>query len=299
MKKCDVRPYAGEQKYIYVAYSLKDKRFVYPVIEQLAKDGYRVWYDDGLIYGADTATDLADKIARSHVIIAFFSDNTADSYPFKREINYAILKKKEIIAVMLDEVHLSPGMEMQMSAFPAIFKYKIENHTFYKSLYSFEIMNMCLGEPDNSIVVSDEDKYRETLADLFGADEHRKPVIDDAAFMEQQTDEGEVNLPRAVLIKITTNEEIKISTPKMIIGRAVSEKSKPIVDYSIETNSMISRFHAVITLKNKEFYLVDCGAVNKTFLNGEELEINKEYLLHDGDVIKLANEKFRFRRLEV
>lgn len=299
MKKCSVRPYEGEQKYIYIAHSFKDKRFVYPVIEQLAKDGYRVWYDEGLIYGFDTTTDLADKITRCDVVIAFLSDNTVDSYQFKREINFAILKKKEIIAVMLQEVHLSPGMEMQMSAFPAIFKYRLENSAFYKSLYSFEIMNLCLGKPDNSIVVSDEHKYKETLADLYGADERRKTIIGDAKFIEQQIGEEGANLPKAVLIKITTNEEIEISTPKMIIGRAVSEKNKPIVDYSIETNSMISRFHAVIIFKNKEFYLVDCGAVNKTFLNSEELEINKEYLLHDGDVIKLANEKFRFRRLEV
>lgn len=299
MKQCSVRPYEGEQEYIYIAHSFKDKRFVYPVIEQLTKDGYRVWYDEGLIYGVDTTTDLADKIARSTVVIAFLSDNTVDSYQFKREINFAILKKKEIIAVMLQEVHLSPGMEMQMSAFPAIFKYKIENSAFYKSLYSFEIINPCLGEPDNSIEVSDENKYRETLADLFGADERKSPVIDDALFIKIQADEEGVNLPKAVLIKLTTNEEIAISTPKMIIGRAVSEKNKPIVDYSIETNSMISRFHAVIIFKNKEFYLIDCGAVNKTFLNSEELEINKEYLLHDGDLIKLANEKFHFRRLEV
>ena len=132
MKQCSVRPYEGEQKYIYIAHSFRDKRFVYPVIEQLTKDGYRVWYDEGLIYGYDTTTNLADKIARCTVVIAILSDNTVDSYQFKREINYAILKKKEIIAVMLDEVHLSPGMEMQMSAFPAIFKYRLENNAFCK-----------------------------------------------------------------------------------------------------------------------------------------------------------------------
>lgn len=299
MKKCSVRPCEDEQKYIYIAHSFKDKRFVYPVIEQLAKDGYRVWYDEGLIYGADATTDIANKIAGCAVVIAFLSDNTVDSYQFKREVNFAILKKKDIIAVMLEEVHLSPGMEMQMSAFPAIFKYKIENNVFYKSLYSFEIMNLCLGIPDSSIEISDENEYKETLADLYGVDERRNPVIDDALFIESQTEEEGVNLPKAVLIKLTTNEEIEVSIPKMIIGRVVSEKNKPIVDYSIETNSMISRFHAVIIYKNREFYLIDCGAVNKTFLNSDALDINREYLLHDGDVIKLANEKFRFRRLEV
>lgn len=299
MKQCSVRPYEGEQKYIYIAHSFKDKRFVYPVIEQLAKDGYRVWYDEGLIYGADTTTDLAEKITRCGVVIAFLSDNTVDSYQFKREINYAILKKKEIIAVMLEEVHLSPGMEMQMSAFPAIFKYKIENNAFYKSLYSFEIMKLCLGKPNDNIVVSDEIEYKENLADMFGIDERKIPMIDDDLFFKSQSEERGDIVPHAMLTKLNTNEEIVISTPKMVIGRVVSEKNKPIIDYSIESNSMVSKFHAVIIYKDKDFYIIDCGAVNKTYLNSEELIINEEYMLHDGDIIKLANEKFRFRRLEV
>ena len=82
----------------------------------------------------------------------------------------------------------------------------------------------------------------------------------------------------------------------MIIGRAVSEKNKPVVDYSIETNSMVSRLHAVILYKNGEFYLVDCGAINKTYLNSKELKANEEYLLRDGDIVRFANEKFRFGR---
>lgn len=106
-------------------------------------------------------------------------------------------------------------------------------------------------------------------------------------------------MERAILKKLTTNEEIEITLPKMIIGRAVSEKQKPIVDFSIDTNSMISRIHAVIRYKDGEFYLIDCGAVNKTYLNGEELDVNDEYLLRDNDTLKLANEKYIFLRTEV
>lgn len=299
MKKCKVSPYRGERNYICISHSSQDKRYVYPVIEQLTKDGYRVWFDDGEKFGSEATNEIVEKILKCCVFITFVSDNAANSYQLKREVNYAVLNKKEIIAVMLEDVHFSPGMEMQMMAFPAIYKYKIENNAFFKSLYSFEAMNACLGEPDDSVVVSDEDEYRETLADLFGVDERRNPPIDDTLFIKIQSEQEGETVAKAVLVKLTTNEEIAITTPKMIIGRAVSEKNRPIVDYSIETNSMISRFHAVVLYRNQEYYLVDCGAVNKSYLNGEELAINEEYLLHDGDIIKLANEKFRFRRLEV
>ena len=184
MKQCSVRPYVGEQKYIYIAHSFKDKRFVYPVIEQLARDGYRVHFDEESKNVPEAANYVAEMIARCNIVLAFFSDNTVDSCSFKREVNFAVLKKKEIIAVMLEDVNLSPGIEMQMAAFPAIYKYKLSNTEFYKRLYSFEIMNLCLGEPNYSIEVSDENKYNDTLADLFGIDERRKPPIDDAIFIK-------------------------------------------------------------------------------------------------------------------
>ncbi len=298
MKKCSVAPYSGEQKYIYISHSFKDKRYVYPIIEQLAKDGYRLWYDQGIISGSEATSEIAERILKCDLFLAFFSDNTIDSYQFKREANFAILKKKKIIAIMLEDVQMSPGMEMQIAAFPAIYKYKIDNERFYKTLYSMESIGDCIGVPDESICVSDENEYVESLADLYGADERKIPPLEDALFAKAGNEE-DVIMPKAVLKKLTTNEEIEITTPKMIIGRAMSEKNKPVVDYSIETNSMVSRIHAVIVYKNKEFYLIDCGAVNKTYLNGEELKINEEYLLHDGDVVKLANEKFCFKRIEV
>ncbi|MBO5744546.1 MAG: TIR domain-containing protein [Clostridia bacterium] len=297
MKKCKVSPYRGESDYIYISHSSQDKRYVYPVIEQLTKDGYRVWFDEGVRFGPEATNEIAEKISRCRVFLAYITENTVDSYQFKRELNFAVINKKDIIALMHEDVCFSLGMEMQMTALHTILKYKVENDAFFKSLYSFEAMSTCLGEPNDSVIVSDEDEYRETLADLFGADERRSPPIDDALFIKIQSEQESDQVVKAVLVKLTTNEEISITTPKMIIGRVISDKSKPIVDYSIETNSMISRIHAVVLFKNKEYYLVDCGSVNKSYLNGDELQINEERLLHDGDIIKLANEKFRFRIL--
>ena len=126
MKKCSVRPYTGEQGYIYVSYAWKDKRYGYPILEQLVKDGYRIWFDEGITSGEEDPGEIAAKIAGCQLFLAFLSENAAQSCAFKREVNFAIHQKKEIIAVMLQETHLSPGMELQLSAFPAIYKYKVE-----------------------------------------------------------------------------------------------------------------------------------------------------------------------------
>lgn len=53
MKRCSVRPYEGDENYIFISYCHKDKAKVFPIIEQLAKDGFRVWYDEGIAPGED------------------------------------------------------------------------------------------------------------------------------------------------------------------------------------------------------------------------------------------------------
>ena len=44
------RPFAynGVEPYIFVSYSHKNCDRVWPVIDRLEKDGYRVWYDYGI-----------------------------------------------------------------------------------------------------------------------------------------------------------------------------------------------------------------------------------------------------------
>ena len=49
MKKmiCRAIPFEGKEPYIFVSYCHADKEILYPLFEQMAMDGYRIWYDDG------------------------------------------------------------------------------------------------------------------------------------------------------------------------------------------------------------------------------------------------------------
>ena len=57
---------------------------------------------------------------------------------------------------------------------------------------------------------------------------------------------------------------------------------------------------AICTKSGKgKFYIKDEMAANGTFVNDEELEIEKAYPLKDGDIIKLANTVFIFKCSEI
>jgi hypothetical protein len=68
---------------------------------------------------------------------------------------------------------------------------------------------------------------------------------------------------------------------------------------TITKDTTISGKHANILYKKGKFYIKDEMAANGTFVNDEELEIEKAYPLKDGDVIKLANTTFIFKCSEI
>jgi hypothetical protein len=64
---------------------------------------------------------------------------------------------------------------------------------------------------------------------------------------------------------------------------------------TITKDSTISSKHANILHKKGKFWIKDEMAANGTFLNGEEIEIEKAYDLVDGDEVRLGDTVFKFK----
>ena len=162
MKRCAAKPYEGQEKYIFVSYCHKDRAYVFPVIEQLAKDGYRVWYDEGIDPGSEWPEIIAKHLNGSAICIAFITVNSLNSHNCRREINFALLKKKYFISVVLEPVQMSLGMEMQLSSSQSIFKYTLSSEKeFFAKLYEAKELEKCKGSPNYSIEVSTPNDYVE------------------------------------------------------------------------------------------------------------------------------------------
>lgn len=93
----------------------------------------------------------------------------------------------------------------------------------------------------------------------------------------------------AILQRVGTNEEIKITKPVFIIGK---QKNK--VDYCISGNESVSRIHAIISTKGDVFYIKDKNSLNGTYLNGDFIGKGQEVELKNGDKIKFADVEFVF-----
>ena len=109
-----LRPYEGTQPYIFVSYAHKNDAAVLEIISTLQSRGFRVWYDEGIEAGSEWPESIASHLERAQLVLAFLSPAYLQSDNCRKEMHYALTKKKPVINVYLEPTELSPGMEMQI-----------------------------------------------------------------------------------------------------------------------------------------------------------------------------------------
>lgn len=82
-------------------------------------------------------------------------------------------------------------------------------------------------------------------------------------------------------------ERITIDKSELTVGKSSSN-----ADYVISKPS-VSRAHAKLIYRDNSLFLKDLKSTNGTFINGEKLEPDKEYLLQKGMEVKFAGEIYK------
>lgn len=67
------------------------------------------------------------------------------------------------------------------------------------------------------------------------------------------------------------------------------------VDFYVSDNARIGQKHVRIMAGNDQYMIEDLNSMNHTYLNGVQLESGRSYVLHNADVIRLADEDFVFQ----
>lgn len=114
-------------------------------------------------------------------------------------------------------------------------------------------------------------------------------LSDDGISVQQIQQMQPVNYHFASLTRQVTGEKIELGKPSFVLGKN-PEKS----DYAVADNTNISRVHAVITMRNGRYYVMDQNSTNGTFINGRIIKAGQETEILPGDCLMLANEAFIF-----
>lgn len=149
-----MKAYEGNENYIFVSYAHADSETVVPIIEVMQSAGFRVWYDLGIEAGTEWPAYIEDHLNRCTRVIAFISPSAVESFNCRTEINYALMKKKEMLVVYLEETELKYGLSLQLNSIQSLFRYRHQTaKTFYWELTEARILQCCKnpGQSDYDI----------------------------------------------------------------------------------------------------------------------------------------------------
>lgn len=148
MQRCAFTPYEGNKPYIFISYAHKDSNRVFPILEELDRRGYRIWYDDGIAPGSEWPENIAQHLDGCSLTLAFISPASIASANCRREVTFALSKRKPFLGILLEPTEMSLGMELQLSAQQCIMKYTYPDEAaFFSKICSCPDLQPCLGQP--------------------------------------------------------------------------------------------------------------------------------------------------------
>jgi len=112
--KCEA--YTGNEPYLFVSYSHRDTEKVYPILDILCDNKYRLWYDESCETGNDFRDELKNKIEGCTGVVLFVSEYSLNSPFCGMEILCAKEKNKRIYPVYLgDNFDIPPAFQIFLS----------------------------------------------------------------------------------------------------------------------------------------------------------------------------------------
>ena len=115
-------PYTGNQDYVFVSYSHKDEQRVLPYLSALQREGFRIWYDEGINKSANWNVMLGERLQGCTNFLLFSSANSVASKRVEDEVNGAkMCDNIHPITVRLDDAKFPFGYEMYICKYQIIF----------------------------------------------------------------------------------------------------------------------------------------------------------------------------------
>ena len=142
-----LRSYQGDENYIFVSYAHKDKDLVYPLIRTMQENGYNVWFDEDITPASEFTEYIAENLLRSAFFIAMITPQYLASHYCRHELSFACNLNKKRLLIYLEEVTLTPGLQMMTTDQQAILKYRYPDISyFYDKLFHSDGIDICKSQ---------------------------------------------------------------------------------------------------------------------------------------------------------
>ena len=275
--KCLATKYEGPDPYLFCAFDRRDSRNVWPVIERLALEGIRLWYED-----EETPEAVAEKLRASSACMAFLSRDGQKSHALLNKLIYSAAEARPLLFVEMEDGEKTAGL-LRLTAGNVCLRWE----------------ELAPGQPGAG--------YRR-LAEAVPACAAAGVQADEEALRnwQQRWSRGQKILPppppppppppvlTAVIIRCATGEVYRVSRTTTEIGRVTAAYRPDIA--IVDPSNCIGRHHAIIIHKDECWFLLDDNSLNGTYIGTEKRPIRQDEkaVLHNGESFYLDTERFVF-----
>jgi tetratricopeptide (TPR) repeat protein len=137
------KAYEGDGPFVFVSYSHTDRLQVYPIIDYLNRTSINIWYDEGIPISEDWKKSIVENLERCSAFLVFITPHIIDSEYVRKEISFALKKKKPFYSVYLKETQLPSELEFEIGDIQFMNKYLMPETEFYNKLN--EMLNSVLN----------------------------------------------------------------------------------------------------------------------------------------------------------
>jgi hypothetical protein len=144
--------YRGPDPFIFVCYSHREEELIEAEIAALAVRGIRVKYDEGIEPGEAWQDEVADAIETCRAFLIFVSKHSVVSHDCRRELTFALSKKRPVVAVHLDDLELPSALRLQLGDRQAIIRSRFTEAEYRERLTAamLKYQNAPALDPDAS-----------------------------------------------------------------------------------------------------------------------------------------------------
>lgn len=152
-----LKSYEGDDPYIFISYAHADAEAVLAIIRKLQQDGFRVWYDEGIIGNVDWVDEIAEHLSGCHLFIAFITKGYQVSENCLDELFYAREQCRNRLLVYLNDIEVSKGIRMRYCRRQALYHWQCSNsrceteEAFYDELYRVSGICQCRIQPSEPV----------------------------------------------------------------------------------------------------------------------------------------------------
>ncbi|MFX0066458.1 MAG: tetratricopeptide repeat protein [Candidatus Hermodarchaeota archaeon] len=128
------KAYDGPDPFIFVSYAHADKKLVYPEIQRLHQEGYRIWYDEGISPGVSWREEVAKALDGCAFFVVFLSPHAVLSRYVPKEIFYVLDDAKPFLSVYLKPTELTRELKLELGPIQALMKFDLSDQEYYSKL---------------------------------------------------------------------------------------------------------------------------------------------------------------------